>query len=43
MITNLISSLIKWAIILSACGGLIDATIAIRDHSRDATRLELVW
>jgi len=39
MISNLISSLIKWALILSACSGLIDATVAIRNRAQDATRI----
>jgi len=30
MTTNLITNVIKWAIVLGACGGLVDTTIAIR-------------
>ena len=42
MILNLISSLIKWALILGACGGLVDATIAMRSRAMDASRIGLV-
>ena len=42
MIYNLISSLIKWALILGACGSLVDTTIAMRSRAMDASRVGLV-
>jgi hypothetical protein len=42
MISNLISSLIGWALFIGLCGGLVDTTIALRKNAADATRIGLV-
>ncbi len=39
---NLITSLIRWAFFLGACGGLVDITIAMRDQAARAHQMGLV-
>ena len=39
---NLITTLIRWALFLGVCGGLVDATIAMRSRAADAHRVGMV-
>ena len=41
-LSNLITTLIRWALIIGMAGGLVDTTIALRNHAKDATRIGLV-
>ena len=40
--SNLISSLISWALFLGVCGGLVDVTIALRHDAAHAHQIGLV-
>ena len=39
---NLIAALIRWALFLGVGGGLVDATIAMRNKAADAHRVGLI-
>ena len=39
---NLITSLIRWALFLGVCGGLVDATIAMRQEAAKAHQVGLI-
>jgi hypothetical protein len=40
--SNLIAPLISWALLLGICGGLVDATLALRDRAARAHAMGLV-
>ena len=39
---NLITTLIRWALFLGVCGGMVDATIAMRNRAAGAHRVGLI-
>ncbi len=39
---NLITSLIRWAFFIGACGGLVDITIALRNQAARSHQMGLI-